>query len=127
MAPYKISIKCDFEEFWRYNYIVTGEVLIGEQRTDFIKYSNIAKAIDSDGHFDPDKVDKCRDVVLETAAGEHLILYIYVVPHAMPTIRDVKDAKFFTMHIAVEQDGKMLHSRHHDINPYSGINLELKF
>ena len=67
-----------------------------------------------------------RRLVLETPPCDHAILYIYVVPHALPESNDIDATKPFALDLQIACDGEPLRNERLQINQWSGISLELR-
>ena len=80
MAPYRISIECDYREFWRYNLALSGEVRADGIRVGYIAYTDDVAAVGSQLSSAPAGYKRPRRTVVEGAAGDALTLYIYIVP-----------------------------------------------
>lgn len=124
---FSIEISSDYEELWRYNIALTGEVVDSEgQRTDYVKHASEAAPVGSSLEAAPEGYAKQRDIRIATAAGTALTLYIYVIPHTLPRQRVVDEARPFTLHVRIAHGAEMLYDRRLSINQWSGDNIEIK-
>ena len=126
MAPYNISIKCSYDELWRYNIAVMCEVRAAGERVELLKHIDEIASVGSRLTEKPEGYNNDRNVVMHSVPGEQLLLYVYIIPHSLPDSRRVESCPPFNIHIAIEHGGKMLHNRYHTINRWSGDNIEIK-
>ena len=62
----------------------------------------------------------------ETAACDHLLLYIYIVPHTLPAGNDIADTQLFEITLRIAYGGKVLRSEKRLINQWSGASVEMR-
>ncbi|MDE6861781.1 MAG: hypothetical protein K2J31_03415 [Alistipes sp.] len=124
---FSIEISSDYEELWRYNIALTGEVTdIDGQRTEYIKHASEVATVGSSLKAAPAGYDKERRISICTGAGAALTLYIYVIPHTLPRQRIVDQARPFTLHVCIDHGAQRLYDRRLSINQWSGDNIEIK-
>lgn len=122
-----IEIESPYEELWRYNIDLTGEVTdAGGRRVEYIRRSDDIAPVGSALETPPAGRPADRDVRIETAAGEGLTLYIYVIPHTLPRERAVEAARPFVLHVRIGRGEEILYDRRLSINQWSGDNIEIK-
>ncbi|MFR4395590.1 MAG: hypothetical protein ACLT3Q_05040 [Alistipes finegoldii] len=63
---------------------------------------------------------------LETTACDHLLLYIYIVPHTLPAGNDIADTQPFEITLRIAYGGKVLRSEKRLINQWSGASVEMR-
>lgn len=125
MTPYVITIKSDYQELWRYNIIVMGEVLVNGERVELLKLKDEIAPLDSDLAAPPEGCELNRKIVLQSVPGEELVLCIYLLPHTLYYDRTSKEYRPFDLTIAVEHNNKMEFRKHFFVNYWSGINIDL--
>lgn len=124
---FSIEISSDYEELWRYNIALTGEVTDSDgRRTDYVKHASEVAPVGSSLKAAPEGYVEDRNISISTAAGTALTLYIYVIPHTLPRQRVVDEARPFTLHVSIERAGERLYDRRLSINQWSGDNIEIK-
>ena len=74
----------------------------------------------------PADTDSGRTVVLETEPCDHLLLYIYVVPHTLPAGNDIDETEPFEIDVTIAYAGRKVTKSRHRINQWSGASIELK-
>ena len=67
-----------------------------------------------------------RSLRLETTACDHLLLYIYIVPHTLPAGNDIADTQPFEITLRIAYGGKVLRSEKRLINQWSGASVEMR-
>lgn len=124
---FSIEINSDYEELWRYNIALTGEVTdTGGKRTGYVKHASEVAPVGSNLKAAPEGYVAKRDIRISTAVGAALTLYIYVIPHTLPRERVVDQARPFTLHVRIGHGGETLYDRRLSINQWSGDNIEIK-
>lgn len=67
-----------------------------------------------------------RTVRLRTDPCDHILLYIYMVPHTLPAERDIEATRPFEVELRVACDGRPVRRERLRVNPWSGASIELK-
>ncbi|MBR6721243.1 MAG: hypothetical protein IKL63_03845 [Alistipes sp.] len=127
MAPYSIIIECNYEEFWRYNLAVSGVVMQSGGRVEFVKHLDEVAAVCSNLEECPKTYNRPKLLQLTTCSGDAITLYIYVIPHTLPLSRTVEECRPFDMRVTIKHGDNTIYNRHHEINQWSGDNIEIKF
>ena len=97
-----------------------------QNRTGFASASSHVADVGSGLAEPPASIDPARRAVLETPECDHLVLYIYIIPHKLPDDNDIEATKPFDIEIAVHRDSRELFVRKHAINQWSGASLEIR-
>lgn len=63
---------------------------------------------------------------LETGPCDHLLLYIYIVPHTLPAGNDIGDTAPFEVEIRIAYGGRRLRAEKRLINQWSGASIEMR-
>ena len=63
---------------------------------------------------------------LETGPCDHLLLYIYIVPHTLPAGNDIGDTTPFEVEIRIAYGGRRLRAEKRLINQWSGASIEMR-
>lgn len=74
----------------------------------------------------PAEIAADRRVVLTTEACDHLILYIYIIPHTLPAGRSVDAEKPFEIELAISAGGHVFRTEQRAINQWSGASIEMR-
>ena len=126
-APFNISIESDYKELWRYNLALIGEVTVAGERVDVVRHLDEVASVGDNLKVAPQGYNPNRNVEIESAEGESLTLYIYVIPHTLPLSRAVEECRPFDMRVTIKHGDNTIYNRHHEINQWSGDNIEIKF
>ncbi len=113
--------------WWRYNVaLMCGCFDAADQRTGFASAATHAAEVGSNFAQRPDNIRPDHTTTLETPPCDHLIFYIYVVPHTLPVGREIDSTKPFDIELKISYNGRQLRSEKHTINQWSGASIELK-
>ena len=124
---FKISVRSNFAELWRYNIVVTCGAFdaAGEQIEVTTSESSVASIIDGAGGA-ADVADVSRDVKLTTAPCESIKAYVYLMPHKLPSAKSPDDTPTFGVRVKVKADDEQIYNVVHSVNQWSGATIELK-
>ncbi len=123
---FKISVRSNFAELWRYNIVVTCGAFdaAGEQIEVTTKESSVASIVGGGGV--ADVVDVSRDVKLTTGPCESIKAYVYLMPHKLPSAKSPDDTPVFGVRVKVKADDEQIYNVVHSVNQWSGATIELK-
>jgi hypothetical protein len=124
---FKISVRSNFAELWRYNIVVTCGAFdaAGEQIEVTTSESSVASIVDGAGSA-ADVADVSRDVKLTTAPCESIKAYVYLMPHKLPSAKSPDDTPAFGVRVKVKADDEQIYNVVHSVNQWSGATIELK-
>ena len=124
---FKISVRSNFAELWRYNIVVTCGAFdaAGEQIEVTTSESSVASIVDGAGSA-ADVADVLRDVKLTTAPCESIKAYVYLMPHKLPSAKSPDDTPTFGVRVKVKADDEQIYNVVHSVNQWSGATIELK-
>ena len=124
---FKISVRSNFVELWRYNIVVTCGAFdaAGEQIEVTTSESSVASIVDGAGGA-ADVADVSRDVKLTTAPCESIKAYVYLMPHKLPSAKSPDDTPTFGVRVKVKTDDEQIYNVVHSVNQWSGATIELK-
>lgn len=122
---FTIEVSSRFEGFWRYNVAMTCGCFDADgRRTDFVAASSHVAEVGSDLPAPPDRVKAGRKTVLETPPCDHLLCYLYIVPHTLPKENAVDSAKPFEIELKICCAGRKLRTEKRLVNQWSGASIE---
>ncbi len=123
-----IDIHCGFAELWRYNiFVICGGFDSSGERCDFVSAGSEVAPAGANLEEPPAEAAKPRDLRIVTAECDSVTAYVYVIPHTLPTSRDVDSCRPFTLDVKVTaSDGATLYEVKHGINQWSGASIEIK-
>ncbi len=124
---FSIEIASRFDGWWRYNAVLMcGCFDAADTRIDFASAESHVADVGANLTACPADVAPDRSLTLETPSSDHLLLYIYVIPHTLPQSNDIETTKPFTLDLKIAHDGKTFRNERLSINQWSGISLELR-
>ena len=116
-----MTVSSRFEELWRYNIILVGELCAGDgSRIDYSSLESFVAPVGSNLVAPPDDYSAERTLRLKSGEGEYINILVYVVPHTLPISDDIY------ARVKVERDGESVESRVYEINQWSGDNISLE-
>ena len=74
----------------------------------------------------PAEIPAFRTARLTTGPCDHLVLYIYIVPHTLPAGNDIDATRPFEIDLKIACDGHRIRSEKRRINQWSGASIELR-
>ena len=124
---FRIEIASRFEGWWRYNAVLMcGCFDAADVRTGFVSAESHVADVGSGPAERPKNVAPDRRLTLDTPPCDHLVLYLYIIPHTLPQSNDIEATKPFTLELQIAYDGKPVRSERLPINQWSGTSLELR-
>lgn len=124
---FTIKVSSSYKEFWRYNVaLMCGCFNALDVRTNFASTEDTVADVGANLSAPPKDCAAHRIVTLSTPPADHLVLYIYIIPHTLPTGRDVAHNKPFPLHLHILHGDRKIRSINYDINQWSGASIELK-
>ena len=127
MSRFVVTVSSRFEELWRYNIILVGELCAGDgSRIDYSSLESFVAPVGSNLVAPPDDYSAERTLRLKSGEGEYINILVYVLPHTLPISDDIYATKPFSLRVKVERDGESVESRVYEINQWSGDNISLE-
>ncbi len=124
---FTISLQSRYAELWRYNIVVMcGCFDKAGERTDFLSKENFVAAVGSNLTAAPAGIESHNRLTLTTSPCDSIVTYIYLIPHSLPTTRDVEEYAPFDLGIKVSAGDSVIYDTDHKINQWSGCSIELK-
>lgn len=127
MKGFSIEIASRFDDWWRYNAVLMcGCFDDAGERIGFASAESHVADVGAGPAERPADVAPDRRLTLETEPCDHLVLYVYVIPHTLPQDNDIEATKPFPLDLKIAYDGRRFRSERLQINRWSGISLELR-
>lgn len=124
---FRVEITSGSDRFWRYNTAVTcGCFDASDRGIDFIGTEDIIAPVGSNLKERPADYPAARKIEFETAPCDHILMYLYVIPHTLPAESAIADCKPFDMRIKVMRGRAIVLDRIFPINSWSGASIELR-
>ncbi len=123
---YKIEIESDFPRFWRYNIAVTCGLMDADNRQiGFVPAEDKIAPIGSNLDKCPAVVAAHRRFVFTADDCAMLRMFVYIIPHTLPTEKLITDCKPFRISIKVSYAGTVIVNEKHEVNQWSGASIEI--
>ena len=114
---FTIEISSRYDGWWRYNVaLMCGCFDAAGNRTGFVSAESHVADVGANLKKKP----------LATEACDHLLLYIYIVPHTLPAGNDIGDTQPFEVDFRITCGGKLLRTEKRLINQWSGASVEMR-
>ena len=124
---FRIEVSSRYEEWWRYNVeLMCGCFDAAEQRTGFASAASEVADVGATLPERPPQLAPQRTAVLTTGACDHLVLYIYIIPHTLPRGNDIDATAPFEIEIRIFCDGRRILAEKRRINQWSGASIEMR-
>lgn len=124
---FTICVSSRYDGWWRYNVaLMCGCFDAEDRRTGFASVESHVAEVGSNLKAKPREIADDRQAVLETPPCDHLICYLYIVPHTLPDDRAIDDTKPFEIEVQIAYAGHTLRTQHRTINQWSGASIEMR-
>ena len=126
MDQYSIKITTDYNEYWRFNIVVMGSVMVDGEQVELLKYREDIAPVGAELKEPPKRYKAQRDVELKSVPATSLTLYIYIIPHSLPaTAIERQPIKFdnFELRVEVVHGNERVYNRIHEICSLAGENI----
>ena len=89
---FTVKVTSDYAGWWRYNVALMAGCFDAEDRqTEFVTAGSHAADVGAELKEPPAGIAPGRKITLTTAPCDHLLLYLYIIPHTLP--RPTKSTK----------------------------------
>lgn len=124
---YTIEIESSYPEFWRYNIaLMCGCFDREDRKTGFVSSEDTVADVGSNLTAPPEGYSALRPIRLATPPCDHIVLYVYIIPHTLPVGRDIAGTDPFPLTLRiVTPDGRTI-ATSYAINQWSGASIELR-
>lgn len=124
---FTIEITSRYEGWWRYNVaLMCGCFDAEDRRVGFASSSSNVADAGSNLAERPTDILADRTAVLRTMPCDHLLLYLYIIPHTLPAGNDIDANKPFEIELRISYAGRRLRTEKRAINQWSGASVEMK-
>ena len=123
MANFTISIESDFQELWRYNIIVMANVMRDGEQCEVLKHCSEIAPVGAELKSPPEGYTPDRTIQLTSTDADALTLYIYIIPHTLPTEQIVRFAQPFELDVKVKHGSRIAYKHRYMVNQWSGENI----
>lgn len=123
---FTIALTSGYEQWWRYNAaMMCGCFDASGERIGFASNESHLADVGANLTQKPAGADG-RTIRLDTMPCDHLMLYIYIVPHTLPEQIRIGEVQPFEATIGIAYNGKKLRSETRRIDQWSGGSIELR-
>lgn len=123
---YRVEIESGFAGFWRYNIAVTcGLFDATDRQIGFVPAESTVAPVGSNLDTCPTDVPEHRRLSFTAADCDHLLMYIYIIPHTLPTAKHTGECKPFDLSVKVAYAGRVVLHEKRKINQWSGASMEI--
>ncbi|MBQ2395309.1 MAG: hypothetical protein II307_06065 [Alistipes sp.] len=125
-SGFSFEISSKYVEFWRYNILITCECFDAEgKREEFVSVDDEIAPVGTNCDCCPKDYPSNRVVKFDTTPCHHLQVYIYVMPHSIPSGCNIEDKAPFDMDISVRHKDSFTEVLRLEVNSWSGGAFEL--
>lgn len=125
MAFFTVSIESDFYDLWRYNIVVMASVTRDGEQTEVLKHRSEIAPVGAELQMKPLDYNPDRAIHLQSGEADALTLYIYIIPHTLPTEYLVRLAPPFELDVKVKYGTRIAFKHRYMINQWSGENISV--
>lgn len=124
---FHIELSSSFDGWWRYNIVLMcGCFDATDSRTGFTATESHIADIGSNLMQPPVDTPHRSTISLHTAPCDHIVLYLYIIPHSLPAGKSIDSNRPFDVELKISYAGEELRSEKRHINQWSGTSVEIK-
>lgn len=122
-----IELSSRSEVWWKHNAtLMCGCFDSAGTRTGFVSAQSTVAEVGSGLRACPADVDPFRSVRLEVPPCDHLLLYIYLVPHLLPESSVIEESEPFEVRLTVSHNGRRIRNERFAVNQWGGCAREMR-
>ena len=124
---FTIEVTSRYEGWWRYNAaLMCGCFDAEDRRIGFASAESAVAAVGANLAERPADIPADRRAVLETMPCDHLVLYLYLIPHTLPADNEIDATRPFGIEVRISYAGRRLRTEKREINQWSGASIEMR-
>jgi len=124
---FRIEVSSRYDGFWRYNIaLVCGCFDAAGRRTGFATAASHVADAGSNLKERPSELPADRKAVLATDPCDHIVCYLYLIPHTLPADNEIDAAKPFDIEWKIFRGGRRIRSERRAVNQWAGASIELR-
>ena len=124
---FTVEITSRYEGWWRYNAVLMCGCFDAEgRRTGFASATSEVAGVGSNLREKPADTDPDRTVRLETPPCDHIVLYLYLIPHTLPADNRIDETHPFEIMLRIACGGRKLRTEKRLVNQWSGASVEMR-
>jgi len=125
---YNVQVRTTFAEAWRYNiYMLCGESDAEGKSLNVVPVQSKVASVGDNLRVAPAGFGRSREIEATLEASQTVEVFVYVVPHTLPTNSEPEQTLPFKMRIKITADNEEIYNTVHLINQWSGDSIALKF
>ena len=106
---FTIEVTSRYEGWWRYNAaLMCGCFDAAGRRIGFASSASTVADVGSNLTERPADIAADRTAALQTMPCDHLVLYLYIIPHTLPADNEIDATRPFGIEVGIAFDGRRL-------------------
>ena len=99
---FSVEVESRYEGWWRYNVtILCGCFDADGNRIGFASAESVVAPVGSDLSAPPEGAAAERRIGIRSIACDHIVMYVYIVPHTLPETREIGDVAPFDVRLRI--------------------------
>ncbi len=124
---FTVKVTSDYAGWWRYNVALMAGCFDAEDRqTEFVTAGSHAADVGAELKEPPAGIAPGRKITLTTAPCDHLLLYLYIIPHTLPPTNEIDETQPFDVELTIAYGGRRVSKTTRRINQWSGASVEMR-
>nr|WP_290015624.1 hypothetical protein [uncultured Alistipes sp.] len=124
---FTVKATSDYAGWWRYNVALMAGCFDAEDRqTEFVTAGSHAADVGAELKEPPAGIAPGRKITLTTAPCDHLLLYLYIIPHTLPPTNEIDETQPFDVELTIAYGGRRVSKTTRRINQWSGASVEMR-
>lgn len=125
---FQITVSSNYAELWRYNIAVVAACFDEDHnQIDVVAERSHLADVGANLHVAEEGWMARRKLSLKTPKCSAIEAIVYLIPHTLPSAREIEDAAPFQIKITVKRGGEVVHDALNQVNQWSGASIDLKF
>ena len=127
MKQFTVELRCRYKEWWRYNVeMMCAAFDAADRRVGFTAARSHIADVGAELREPPAGVAVPASLQLETAACNHALFYLYIIPHTLPAASRIGDTDPFEITLRIACDGRELRTERFQVNQWGGASIQLR-
>lgn len=124
---FRIEVSSRYDQWWRYNVaLMCGCFDAQDNRIGFVAAEDRIAEAGANLAQRPAELSDDRCATLQTPTCDHILLYVYIVPHTLPASKDISLTQPFEVDLRITCNGRKVLVEKRMINQWSGASIELR-
>ncbi len=109
---FSIELQCGHAEWWRMQVVMIARTLTSDETAGFYSAEDLPEELSSTG----------RTTRLECTTGNKLELYLYIIPHSLPSENDIYEVPTLPATLTIRRGKEPLLRETLEVNPWGGLS-----